>query len=58
MSKRRQFNVPGTALGAVFLQVVDSGLTFMGYDQDVKNIVKGGILIAAVLVGRLEASRE
>jgi ribose transport system permease protein len=58
MSKRRQFNVPGTVLGAVFLQVVDSGLTFMGYDQDVKNIVKGGILIAAVLVGRLGASRE
>jgi ribose transport system permease protein len=58
MSKRRQFNVPGTVLGAIFLQVVDSGLTFMGYDQDVKNIVKGGILIAAVLVGRVGASRE
>jgi ribose transport system permease protein len=58
MSKRRQFNIPGTVLGAIFLQVVDSGLTFMGYDQDVKNMVKGGILIAAVLMGRLGGSRE
>jgi ribose transport system permease protein len=58
MSKRRQFNIPGTVVGAIFLQVVDSGLTFMGYDQDVKNIVKGGILIAAVLMGRLGGSRE
>jgi ribose transport system permease protein len=58
MSKRRQFNIPGTVLGAIFLQVVDSGLTFMGYDQDVKNIVKGGILIAAVLVGRIGGSKQ
>lgn len=55
LSKRGQFNVFGTVVGAVFLQVVESGLTFMGYDQDVKNIVKGGILIAAMLLGRVGA---
>ena len=58
MSKRGQFIVLGTVVGAVFLQVVESGLTFMGYDQDVKNLVKGAILIAAMLLGRLGASRR
>lgn len=58
LSKRGQFNVVGTVIGAIFLQVVESGLTFMGYDQDVKNIVKGGILIAAMLLGRLGASKR
>ena len=53
MSKRGQFIVLGTVVGAVFLQVVESGLTFMGYDQDVKNLVKGAILIAAMLLGRV-----
>jgi ribose transport system permease protein len=58
MSKRGQFIVFGTVVGAIFLQVVESGLTFMGYDQDVKNIVKGAILVAAMLLGRLGASKR
>lgn len=58
LSKRRQFNIPGTVVGAFFLQVVDSGLTFMGYEQDVKNIVKGGILVIAMLIGQLGTSKE
>jgi ribose transport system permease protein len=58
LSKRRQFNIPGTVVGAAFLQVVESGLTFMGYEQDVKNIVKGGILIVAMLLGRLGGQRD
>lgn len=58
LSKRGQFIVWGTVVGAIFLQVVESGLTFMGYDQDVKNIVKGSILIAAMLLGRLGASKR
>ncbi len=58
LSKRGQFIVIGTVVGAVFLQVVESGLTFMGYDQDIKNIVKGSILIAAMLLGRLGASKR
>ena len=58
LSKRKQFNIPGTVVGAVFLQVVESGLTFMGYDQDVKFIVKGGILIVAMLLGRIGGDRQ
>jgi ribose transport system permease protein len=58
LSKRRQFNIPGTVVGAVFLQVVDSGLTFMGYQQDVKNITKGAILIIAMLLGQLGTTKE
>lgn len=58
LSKRGQFIILGTVVGALFLQVVESGLTFMGYDQDVKNLVKGAILIAAMLLGRFGASRR
>ncbi len=58
LSKRGQFNILGTVFGAIFLQVVESGLTFMGYEQDVKNIVKGTILIAAMLLNRLGTKRR
>lgn len=55
LSKRGQFNVPGTVFGAVFLQVVETGLNYMGQDQDVQNIVKGLILVVAMLLNRLGA---
>jgi ribose transport system permease protein len=58
MSRRNQFNVWGTVLGVVFLQVVQTGLTFMGYDQDVQNIAQGVILVAAMLISRLGAVRR
>jgi ribose transport system permease protein len=58
MSRRGQFNVGGTVIGVIFLQVVATGLTFMGYDQDIQNIAQGGILVSAMLFSRLGASRR
>ncbi|MEQ8716739.1 MAG: ABC transporter permease [Acidimicrobiales bacterium] len=57
-SRRGQFNVWGTVLGVIFLKVVDSGLTFMGYEQDIQNIAQGSILVGAMLLSRLGASRR
>ena len=42
----------------LFLQVVQTGLTFMGYEQDVQNIAQGIILVGAMLLSRLGASRR
>jgi ribose transport system permease protein len=58
MSRRGQFNVVGTVLGVLFLQVVQSGLTFMGYDEDIQNIAQGTILIGAMLLSRLGATHR
>jgi ribose transport system permease protein len=58
MSRRNQFNVAGTVIGVLFLQVVQTGLTFMGYEQDVQNIAQGVILVGAILISRLGALRR
>jgi ribose transport system permease protein len=58
MSRRGQFNVGGTVVGVLFLQIVQTGLTFMGYEQDVQSIAQGIILVAAMLISRLGASRR
>lgn len=58
MSRRNQFNVVGTVIGVLFLQVVQTGLTFMGYEQDVQNIAQGVILVGAILISRLGAARR
>lgn len=58
MSRRNQFNVGGTVVGVLFLQVVQTGLTFMGYEQDVQNIAQGVILVGAILISRLGALRR
>jgi ribose transport system permease protein len=58
MSRRNQFNVGGTVVGVLFLQVVQNGLTFMGYEQDVQNIAQGVILVGAMLISRLGAARR
>lgn len=58
VSRRNQFNVGGTVVGVLFLQVVQTGLTFMGYEQDVQNIAQGVILVGAMLVSRLGAARR
>jgi ribose transport system permease protein len=57
VSRRNQFNIGGTVVGVLFLQIVQTGLTFMGYDQDVQNIAQGVILVAAMLISRIGASK-
>lgn len=58
VSRGNQFNVGGTVIGVLFLQIVQTGLTFMGYDQDVQNIAQGIILVAAMMISQLGATRR
>jgi ribose transport system permease protein len=47
------FTPIGTALGAVYLQIVGTGLTILNLSGELVMIVQGGILAAAVLTSRL-----
>lgn len=49
MFRPGEFNIPGTIVGVLFLQVLQTGLTMLGLDSSVVNIFQGSILIAAVL---------
>jgi ribose transport system permease protein len=52
------FNVPGTVLGVLFLEVIEIGLAMLNLQDSIINIVQGGILVTAVLmsVSRSKAS--
>jgi len=45
----------GTLFGALIMGTVSSGLNISGVDPYVQNVVKGAIIIAAVLIGGLRA---
>jgi inositol transport system permease protein len=44
--------IGGTVIGTLILGVMMSGFTFLGVDSYVQNIIKGVIIVAAVLVDR------
>lgn len=46
--------VTGTALGVLFIAVLDNGLSLSGVSNDLQNIVTGVILVAAVTSDRLQ----
>ena len=48
-----EFNIPGTAVGVLFLGTISTGLTIVNLQTYLINLVQGVILIAAVLLGRL-----
>jgi ribose transport system permease protein len=48
-----EFNIPGTVVGVLFLQVISTGLVMLNLQTYLINLVQGGILIIAVLVSRL-----
>jgi ribose transport system permease protein len=48
-----EFNIPGTVVGVLFLGAISTGLTILNLQTYLINLVQGGILIAAVLLGRL-----
>jgi len=52
-----QGSVLGTLLGAVVMETIDTGATFMGWPQFVKEIMTGLIIIAAVALDRLRHRR-
>jgi inositol transport system permease protein len=44
--------ISGTVIGTVILGVITSGFTFIGFDAYIQDIVKGGVIVAAVVVDR------
>jgi ribose transport system permease protein len=44
------FNMPGTVLGVLFLEVIQTGLAMLNLQDSIINIVQGGILVTAVLL--------
>jgi ribose transport system permease protein len=47
------FTPLGTALGAVFLQMIGTGLTILNLTGPVVQMIQGGILVSAILLARM-----
>ena len=41
--------VPGVIIGAILMGVINLGMSLMGVDQNLQKVVKGGVLLAAVI---------
>jgi ribose transport system permease protein len=52
------FTPLGTALGALYLQIVGTGLTILNLAGPIVQMIQGGILVAAILVSRLTRAEE
>jgi ribose transport system permease protein len=52
------FTPLGTALGALYLQMIGTGLTILNLTGPVVQMIQGGILVGAILVSRLTRSEE
>ena len=50
--------ISGTVIGTVILGVMTSGFTFIGIDAYVQGIVKGIIIVAAVVVDQYRQRRR
>lgn len=50
--------VVGSVIGAVFLVLIDNGLNLMNASPYIYDIVRGGVLLAAVAVDRISAVRQ
>ena len=53
MFKLGSFTAVGTALGALFLQIIGSGLTVLNLSGSLVQIIQGAILAVAILLARL-----
>lgn len=52
------FTPVGTALGALYLQIIGTGLTILNLAGPIVQMIQGSILIAAVLVSRITRADE
>jgi ribose transport system permease protein len=52
------FTPLGTALGALYLQMIGTGLTILSLPGPVVQMIQGGILVAAILVSRVTRPDE
>jgi inositol transport system permease protein len=51
-------SIPGTVIGTVILGVLISGFTFVGVDAYVQDIIKGVIIVAAVVTDQYRQRRR
>ncbi len=58
MLRPGSFTPVGTALGALFLQIIGSGLTVLNLSGPLVQIIQGGILAIAILLARLSRKGE
>ena len=50
--------VPGVVIGAIFMGVINNGMSIMGIDTDMQKVVKGLVLLAAVTFDVLSKERS
>ena len=50
--------VPGVIIGAVLMGVINLGMSIMGIDQNFQKVVKGGVLLAAVVFDVISKRNE
>ena len=48
----RRFNVFGTVIGALFIGTLETGLTIVGAEDWVSDVVEGAVLLVIVVAGR------
>ena len=44
--------IAGTVIGTIILGIMTSGFTFIGLDAYIQDIVKGGVIVSAVVADR------
>ena len=50
--------VPGVIIGPVLMGVINLGMSIMGIDQNFQKVVKGGVLLAAVVFDVISKRNE
>ncbi|WKB51288.1 ABC transporter permease [Eleftheria terrae] len=50
--------ITGTVIGALILGVISSGFTFLGVDSYIQEIIKGGIIVAAVVADQIRKKKR
>jgi putative multiple sugar transport system permease protein len=50
--------VGGAVIGAIFMGVLNMGMSILGADQNLQRVIKGGVLLAAVIFDLLSKNRK
>ncbi|MDF2510931.1 MAG: sugar transporter permease, partial [Herbinix sp.] len=50
--------VPGVVIGAIFMGVINNGMSIMGIDNNLQKVIKGMVLLAAVTFDVLSKRRS
>ncbi|HIT90831.1 MAG TPA: sugar ABC transporter permease, partial [Candidatus Merdenecus merdavium] len=50
--------IPGVVIGAIFMGVINNGMSIMGLDSNIQKTVKGFVLLAAVIFDVLSKQRN